>query len=727
MNTIVSLQAQPIGIDLGTTYSVVAYLGDSDRSMILPNAEGELLTPSVVLFEDDEVIVGSEAQRAGLTKIGRVADCVKRDMGQPVYSRPIRGKYLPPETISAYVLRKLHQDAMEKIGSKLSAVITVPAYFDEPRRDATATAAKLADLDLLDIVNEPTAAALAYGEDLGYLTPEGAPQETMKVLVYDLGGGTFDVTIIEMRPGDIRTLATDGDVALGGREWDLRLADYASERFMAEHGADLQGEFASLQRLLIEAEKAKRTLGVRQETTLEAVHKGKSSQVLLTREIFESMTADLLERTAHTTRQVVAAANLTFDEIDRILMVGGSTRMPMVGEMIEKLSGKPPEQSVNPDEMVARGAAIFAGYLLGKRGLRVSKSKLQVTDVNSHSLGIQGIDQQTQRKHNAILIPRNTPLPHKVTERFVTRRQGQRSIAIHVLEGENTDPDECAAIGQTTVRDLPPNLRQGWPVDVTYEYKTNGCLRVEAKLRGTDRLVELKLERNTSLSGDQVAGWKRAISGSGGLDSFESIIEDALATAKSSGLPPARTEPETKPTSTTPQSTSAPATPSTEAISETPAPMAAVTSAPAIQTPQEPLQRSDDLPEPVLPPAAAGPPLVSTPTFAARGTTANTDTVHSAPTQQSASVAPQIADIDSPDDGISSIGSIKSRPRRSKPNSTLAIYAVGHVLASVLGLALGYYLLCYVRPEANFLDLPLPGLRQPAEETPTEPNAIEQR
>ncbi len=727
-----SSKSQPIGIDLGTTYSLVAYLDDNDRSVVLPNAEGDLLTPSVVLFEDDEVIVGNEAWRAGLAKIGRVADRVKRDMGKPVYSRPIRGKYLPPETIAAYLLRKLRDDASAKLGAKLTAVITVPAYFDEPRRDATATAAKLADLELLDIVNEPTAAALAFGEELGYLTPEGAPRETMKVLVYDLGGGTFDVTVIEMRPGDIRTLATDGDVALGGHEWDLRLADYASERFMAEHGADLQGELASLQRLLVKSEEAKRTLGMRRQAIIETVHKGNSSRVPVTREVFESMTSGLLERTAHTTRQVLAAASLKFSDIDRILMVGGSTRMPMVGEMIEKLSGKSPERSINPDEMVARGAAIFAGYLMGKQGLRVSKSKFQVTDVNSHSLGIQGVDQQTQRKTNAVLIPRNTPLPHKVTKRFVTRRQGQRSIAVNVLEGENTDPDECAAIGKTTIRDLPSDLRQGSPVEVTYEYKTNGCLRVEALVRGTGQSVELKLERNTSLSGDQVDQWKRALRESGGLDSFESIIEDALADeqptesdtsttarhSESGALPCAQTQSPAKRTAATPSSPNTAATPAATEIPTDAELPTRTTPASSVQSPQVSSHTPTDFPEPELPPTAAGPPLVSTPAFTMQNAAPNTGVVHPTSTQPAASVSPQVADVVSPEDGISGIGAIETQPRHAKSNSMFGLYALGHIMASMVGLVIGYYLLCYVRPEANFLDLHLPGLRQPVEESP---------
>ncbi|HEV3022316.1 MAG TPA: Hsp70 family protein, partial [Pirellulales bacterium] len=228
-------RSRAVGIDLGTTFSAVAWLQDSGKTAMIANADGDVLTPSVVLFDDREVIVGKEAKKVGVLKAARFAECVKRDMGSPVYSKPICGEFMPPEVIQAWILKRLKADAVRALGPDMRVVITVPAFFDEPRRKATADAGAMAALPVLDVVNEPTAAALAFGEELGYLSAAGNAKEPLKVLVYDLGGGTFDVTLLDMRPGDLRTLATDGDVRLGGRDWDMRLADLAAEQFIHEH------------------------------------------------------------------------------------------------------------------------------------------------------------------------------------------------------------------------------------------------------------------------------------------------------------------------------------------------------------------------------------------------------------------------------------------------------------------------------------------------------------
>ncbi|HEV3003476.1 MAG TPA: Hsp70 family protein, partial [Pirellulales bacterium] len=249
-------RSRAVGIDLGTTFSAVAWLQDSGKTAMIANADGDVLTPSVVLFDDREVIVGKEAKKVGVLKAARFAECVKRDMGSPVYSKPICGEFMPPEVIQAWILKRLKADAVRALGPDMRVVITVPAFFDEPRRKATADAGAMAALPVLDVVNEPTAAALAFGEELGYLSATGEAKEPLKVLVYDLGGGTFDVTLLDMRPGDLRTLATDGDVRLGGRDWDMRLADLAAEQFIHEHREDPRENPASLQRLLVEVEEA---------------------------------------------------------------------------------------------------------------------------------------------------------------------------------------------------------------------------------------------------------------------------------------------------------------------------------------------------------------------------------------------------------------------------------------------------------------------------------------
>ena len=520
-------KTRPVGIDLGTTYSVVAYLDDKGHSQVVRNSEGDILTPSVVQFEDQEVTIGKEAKKAAAIRADAVADFVKRDMGKKYYSRLIRGEKLHPEVIQACILKKLKDDAITALGSDLHVVITVPAYFDEPRRKATADAGEMAGLAVLDIVNEPTAAALSFGESLGYLTAEGEPREPMKVLVYDLGGGTFDVTVLDLRPGDLRTLATDGDVQLGGYDWDMRLVNYAAEEFQKKYHLDPRQSPASLAAMQAAAEEAKQSLTARPKTLIAVRHGGHSLDLPITREQFEELSEDLLERTAYTSRQVLAASGLTWKQINRVLLVGGSTRMPMVSRMIEKLTGLTPDHTVHPDEAVARGAAVFAGYLIRSQDPKAKRS-FNVIDVNSHSLGIEGIDQRTLRKENVIIIPRNSPLPAKVTEKFVTKSEDQISIVVQVLEGESKTPSQCSPIGRAVIRNLPEHLPKGWPVEVTYEYLTNGRLDVKAKIPGTSRQVELELQREQSMTSERIGRWKSVVAEAKGFDAFEGMLDDVV-------------------------------------------------------------------------------------------------------------------------------------------------------------------------------------------------------
>lgn len=516
-----------VGIDLGTTYSVVSYLDDKGKTQVIRNTEGDLLTPSAVLFENTEVVVGKEAKKAAAVRAESVAQFVKRDMGKKNFSHPIHGEELHPEVIQACILKKLKDDTVAALGKNFEVVITVPAYFDEPRRKATADAGEMAGLAVLDIVNEPTAAALSFGESLGYLTTEGEPRDPMKVLVYDLGGGTFDVTILDLRPGDLRTMATDGDVQLGGYDWDMRLVNFAADEFQKRYQLDPRQNQAAMASLLAAAEEAKHTLTARPKTTLAVRLGGHSLELTITREQFEELTEDLLERTAYTTRQVLAAAGLNWSQISRVLLVGGSTRMPMVARLLEQLSGQKPDHTVHPDEAVARGAAIFAGYVLRRRDPN-AKQTFKVVDVNAHSLGIEGIDQRTLRKENIVLIPRNSPLPAKVTEKFVTKTEDQISIVVSVLEGESKVPSQCSMIGRAVLRNLPEHLPKGWPVEVTYEYLTNGRLDVHAKIPGTSRGVELELQREQSMTSERIGRWKKIVeeAATKGFDAFEDMLED---------------------------------------------------------------------------------------------------------------------------------------------------------------------------------------------------------
>jgi len=530
----------PVGIDLGTTNSAVAWVEPSGRSTMVPNDEGDLLTPSIVLFGDAEVVVGKSARSAASVAPDQVAEWVKRDMGLPSYNHAINGRLLPPEVIQACILRKLKAESVDRLGPDTAVVITVPAYFDEPRRKATADAGEMAGLKVLDIVNEPTAAALAFGESIGYLsrtTPlsNTDPQEEMTLLVYDLGGGTFDATLLKLSPGDIRTIATDGDVQLGGHDWDERLVDYVAEEFIREHNVDPREDPASLNRMYAAVVEAKHALTARSRTTVRIDFAGRSVNAEITREKFEELTADLLERTAYTTRQLVVDAKMQCSDLTRVLLVGGSTRMPMVGEMLLQTIGVMPERTVNPDEAVARGAALYAAYLLAKRAEGGSQAKFEVTNVNAHSLGMEGIDQETLRKTNVVLIPRNTPLPVKRTERFITKTENQRSIVLQVLEGESSLPGECTAIGRTVIRDIPGGLPKGWPIEVTFEYGTNSRLNVRATVPGTSQEAKLQLERNVGLTSEGIARWKRPVVSSAGFDAFEEMVQDVMEVPGAAG------------------------------------------------------------------------------------------------------------------------------------------------------------------------------------------------
>jgi len=511
-----------VGIDLGTTYSVAAWVDGSGRTAVIANSDGDILTPSAVVFEKYDIIVGKQASKLGVMKADRLAECVKRDMGNPFYSRPIDGDFLPPEIIQACVLKKLRQDISEKIGPDFGVVITVPAFFDDSRRRATAIAGEIAGLHVLDIVNEPIAGALAFREHVGVVDALPSAPDDWKVLVYDLGGGTFDVTLLQISQGGFTTLATDGDVRLGGRDWDMRLVDIVCRQFVSRFREDPRDNPVSLQRLLAEVERAKQTLSARQRATVRIDHAGNSLETRVKRDTFEEQTADLLERTSHTTRELLVTAGLQWKDVSRVLLVGGATRMPMVSKMLEELSGIAPDYVVSPDEAVARGAAIYAKHLLSAAA--GSPSKFQITNVNSHNLGIQGIERATQEKVNAILIPRNTPLPVTTTRMFVTKKPDQRSIAVLVLEGESSLPSECTVIGRSVIRDLPKDLPQGHPVEVTYEYTTNGRLHVRASVPTVDRAIRIEIERGARLPDNRITEWKKALSGKGGLASLRKVL-----------------------------------------------------------------------------------------------------------------------------------------------------------------------------------------------------------
>jgi molecular chaperone DnaK len=391
-----NLSIPAIGIDLGTTFSALARLDENGRPITIPNGEGDLLTPSVVLFEGNNVVVGKEAIKAIVTDADHVAISPKRDLGHRVYHRAFAGRQYPPEAMQAWILKKLKDDCGRMIGEVNRVVITVPAYFDEVRRKSTQDAGYMAGLEVMDIINEPTAAAVAFGFREGFLNAEGMATEPKNILVYDLGGGTFDVTVMEIRGNQFTALSTDGDVQLGGQDWDQRLVDFVAEDFIRQHRLDPREDSNTAGRLWRDCEDAKRTLSARMKSSIACDYKGKAVRVEITREKFEEITHDLMDRTMFTTRQALQAAALTWNDIDRILMVGGSTRMPMVRGAIQKLSGKAPDHSVSADEAVAHGAALRAGLILAQA--EGEPPRFHIRNVNSHSLGVVATDPKTRRK-----------------------------------------------------------------------------------------------------------------------------------------------------------------------------------------------------------------------------------------------------------------------------------------------------------------------------------------
>ncbi|MDP9727370.1 molecular chaperone DnaK [Alicyclobacillus sp. TC] len=482
--------AKVIGIDLGTTNSCVAVM-EGGEAVVIPNAEGNRTTPSVVSFtKEGERLVGDVAKRQAITNPDRTIISIKRHMGTD-HRTEIDGKSYTPQEISAMILQKLKADAEAFLGEKVSqAVITVPAYFSDAQRQATRDAGKIAGLEVLRIVNEPTAAALAYGLD-----KEG--EQT--ILVYDLGGGTFDVSILELGDGVFEVKATSGNNRLGGDDFDERIIQYLADSFKKEYGIDLRQDKMALQRLKDAAEKAKKELSSTLTTTISlpfisADATGpKHLEVNLTRAKFEEITADLVESTLGPTRQALSDAGLSANDVDRVILVGGSTRIPAVQEAIKKLIGKEPSKGVNPDEVVAVGAAIQAGVLTGE------VKDVVLLDVTPLSLGIETLGGVFTR-----LIDRNTTIPTSKSQIFSTAADNQTSVEIHVLQGEREMARDNKTLGRFTLTDIPPAPRGIPQIEVTFDIDANGIVHVSAKDLGTGKSQRITITASSGLSKDEI-------------------------------------------------------------------------------------------------------------------------------------------------------------------------------------------------------------------------------
>ena len=481
-----------VGIDLGTTNSVVSFLEAGDP-VVIPNSEGSRTTPSVVAFSKaGEVLVGEVAKRQAITNPDRTFRSIKRHMGEGWRSPDIDGKKYTPQEIAARVLMKLKRDAESYLGDTVTqAVITVPAYFDDAQRTATKEAGQIAGLEVLRIINEPTAAALAYGLD-----KEGHDQT---ILVFDLGGGTFDVSVLEIGDGVFEVKATNGDTHLGGDDWDQRVMDWLVNQFKAAHGVDLANDKMAVQRLKEAAEKAKIELSQQQQTQINLpfitatpdgpLHLDES----LSRAKFQEMTADLLERCRIPFEQAIKDAGLTKGQIEHVILVGGSTRMPAVQELVVTMTGNEPNRSVNPDEVVAVGAAIQAGVLRGE------VKDVLLLDVTPLSLGIE-----TKGGVMTKLIERNTTIPTRRTEVFTTAEDMQPSVEIHVLQGEREMSQFNKTLGKFQLVDLPPAPRGVPQIEVTFDIDANGIVHVSAKDRATNKEQSMTITGQSSLDKDAI-------------------------------------------------------------------------------------------------------------------------------------------------------------------------------------------------------------------------------
>ncbi len=512
-----------VGIDLGTTFSAVAHIDAYGKPQIIPNAESERITPSVILFDGTNVVVGTSAKNSAVAEPEKIVDFIKREMGKPKeqFHRDFNGVIYSAEELSALIVKKLIIDAERYLKEPVTdAVITVPAYFNDAERTATITAGQLAGLNVLQIINEPTAAALAYGLD--------KLDEDQTVFVFDLGGGTFDVTIMRIEQQKLHIIATNGDHRLGGKDWDDIIVNYVAEEFDRGHGENPLLDLQSYQDLQTRAVAAKLQLSSRKRTTVVHNHQGKSVKVELTRQDFEKRTRHLIEKCKTICEIVMQEAKMSWDKIDKTLLVGGMTRMPMVRDMIAQMSTAPLVVDVNPDEAVAIGASIQATLsmlheedMTGERvlgeGTRQQFSArdgrlIQVNDITSHTLGVVLWDEANLEEYVFPMIRRRTSIPASAKNSFGTASANMQHALVKVVEGESTLPADCTPLGVCDV-ELPPFLPKGSPVELTYRYNANQVLEVAVEACGNQSKV--KIERNTGLAPGEI---DKAIAGLGKLN-----------------------------------------------------------------------------------------------------------------------------------------------------------------------------------------------------------------
>jgi len=619
--------SRAVGIDLGTTHCAVARLDDSGRTAMARNPQGDLLIPSTIFFEADELLFGRSANQAADSAPDRTAEIVKRDLGQAYYSRAVGGQLLSAELIEACLLKDLCTDLPPLLGGRPPAVaLAVPASFNQVQRRAMVDAARIAGLDLLGTITDPLAAGLAFSESQGYLSADAAGRPGVRVLVFDLGGGKLDVAILEIKAGRIRTLGIGGDSRLGGRDWDMKLADYLAAQFTKQFGDDPRYDMKSVRRLLASAEEAKHTLTARQQAKVRIERIGDATEVVVARHVFDEISEDLLERARRATDETLARAGMAWRDLAHVLLVGGATRMPMISTMLESLTGLKPA-NLHADEAVARGAALYAEQLLAAREGRKGAQPLEFVQMTAHGLGIEWSDASgTARAENVALVPRGAELPCGTASKLATQSANQTLIETDLLEGESRDPDQCAHIARLKISNLPPELAKGSIIELNYQLAPDGKLSVNARTQkgAVPLAVSMVAERN--LSEQEVADWKKLVEVSPGL---RLLLQQA---AKHGTFRAAREA----------------------AFARSAAAPAAVQAAKA-ESAEEP----------------AG--------------------------EFQLNVAGKSAGD-------------RARKSRNRSRNLLIMFG-GHIVFAALGLAIGYYILMYLRPEWNVWRLPLPGLR----------------
>lgn len=488
-----------VGIDLGTTFSAVAAVNSDGKAEVITNRDGERTTPSVVMFEDGVVVVGEQAKENSVVDPYSVCQFVKRQMGKKAFSFDVsvNEKYTAEE-ISAMILKRLKEDAEAATGESIEgAVITVPAYFDDAQRKATQDAGEIAGLNVVGIINEPTAAAIAYCH--------GQADSDGNVMVYDLGGGTFDITIMKLSEnlGRVDILATTGNRNLGGFDFDNVIISRVIDEFADKYDIDLEDDDTACQDLRIKAENAKKALSSRPKTSISIVSQGKAVKVEITREEFDSMIKGYLDSTRASMEIAMDDAGLKWSDLSKILLVGGSTRVPAIQNMIREVTGIEPSRELNPDEAVAIGAAYYADSVNSESTGQTARAEkvIEVTDVNSHSLGV--IVHNNDQPMASFILNRNTPLPASGEQTYYTLEDGQTKLYLQVVEGEDEDPDYDTVIGTTMLR-LAPRPK-GSPIGVSMQYDVNGIVHVRVKdLTDGSDLGEMDIERDANLSEDDV-------------------------------------------------------------------------------------------------------------------------------------------------------------------------------------------------------------------------------